>query len=82
MFHVAENDTVRTVAGGLQEFIAEFIQRNGSINCMELLGYNPADPDEYQRAADPGFFVTGSRLPQRCSGHPRKDTLNARTTRE
>jgi len=42
----------------VREFINEFTERNGSINCTELLGYNLRNQDEYERACDEGVFKT------------------------
>ncbi|HPC55860.1 MAG TPA: C-GCAxxG-C-C family protein [Methanolinea sp.] len=55
----AANEKTRAL---VREFIAEFIRRNGSITCTELLGYNLANPDEYQKAAESGLFL--SRCPR------------------
>jgi C_GCAxxG_C_C family probable redox protein len=42
----------------VRQFIHEFTEKNGSVNCTELLGYNLSKPDEYARAQDEEFFVT------------------------
>jgi len=42
----------------VREFMQEFIVRNGSVNCTELLGYNLSNPDEYARARESKLFVT------------------------
>ena len=36
----------------------EFTERNGSVNCTELLGYDLSNPDEYEKARDSRLFVT------------------------
>jgi len=36
----------------------EFSERNGSINCTELLGYNLSIPEEYIQARDKRLFLT------------------------
>jgi C_GCAxxG_C_C family probable redox protein len=41
-----------------RKFIEEFIQRHGSVNCTELLGFNLSKPDEYAQARDSSLFVT------------------------
>ena len=42
----------------VRQFIQEFTEKNGSVNCTELLGYNLSNPDEYARARDEELFVT------------------------
>jgi len=42
----------------VREFMQEFIQRHGSNNCTELLGYNLSKPDEYEKARENKLFVT------------------------
>ena len=42
----------------VRKFIHEFTQRNGSINCTELLGYNLSKPAEYEKARENKLFVT------------------------
>jgi C_GCAxxG_C_C family probable redox protein len=42
----------------VRKFIQEFTQRNGSINCTELLGYNLSKPEEYEMARENKLFVT------------------------
>jgi C_GCAxxG_C_C family probable redox protein len=42
----------------VRKFIHEFTQRNGSINCTELLGYNLSKPEEYEKARENKLFVT------------------------
>lgn len=41
----------------VRQFIREFAEKNGSINCTELLGYNLSDPDEYEAARESGIFI-------------------------
>jgi C_GCAxxG_C_C family probable redox protein len=48
------------------EFIDEFTQRHGSVNCSELLGYNLNKPDEYEKARDSGLFLT--KCPELVTG--------------
>ena len=42
----------------VRKFIHEFTQRNGSINCTELLGYNLSKPEEDEKARENNLFVT------------------------
>jgi C_GCAxxG_C_C family probable redox protein len=42
----------------VREFMQEFTERHGSVNCTELLGYNLSNPDEYEKARDSKLFVT------------------------
>jgi len=42
----------------VRQFIHEFTEKNGSVNCTELLGYNISIPDEYARAWEEELFVT------------------------
>ena len=42
----------------VRQFIHEFTEKNGSINCMELLGYNLSIPEEFAQARDNRLFVT------------------------
>lgn len=41
-----------------RRFIDGFTEKNGSINCTELLGYNLHRPDEYAQARDLELFAT------------------------
>ncbi len=42
---------------GVRRFIREFTEKNGSVNCTELLGYNLSVPEEYAEAAKSGIFI-------------------------
>ena len=42
----------------VREFMQEFTERHGSVNCTELLGYNLSNPDEYEKARNSKLFVT------------------------
>jgi C_GCAxxG_C_C family probable redox protein len=42
----------------VREFMQEFTERHGSVNCTELLGYNLSNPEEYEKAHDNKLFVT------------------------
>jgi C_GCAxxG_C_C family probable redox protein len=44
--------------GLTREFIKEFTQKNGSVNCTELLGYNLSNQDEYESARREKLFKT------------------------
>lgn len=41
----------------VRQFIQEFTERNGSVNCTELLGFNLSDPAEYEAARESGIFL-------------------------
>ena len=41
-----------------RQFIREFIQKNGSVNCTELLGHNLSNQDEYETAVRAKLFRT------------------------
>ncbi len=41
-----------------RQFLQEFRQKNGSVNCTELLGYNMSIPAEYEAAAKAQVFKT------------------------
>ncbi len=51
----AATEKTRTL---VRKFMHEFTQRNGSINCTELLGYNLSKPEEYEKARENKLFVT------------------------
>ena len=42
----------------VRQFIHEFSEKNGSVNCTELLGYNLRIPEEFVQARDNRLFVT------------------------
>ena len=42
----------------VREFIHEFTEKSGSINCTELLGYDLSDPQAFSAAKDSGLFMT------------------------
>jgi C_GCAxxG_C_C family probable redox protein len=42
----------------VRQFVQEFIARNGSVKCTELLGYDLSNPIEYDAAKNSGVFVT------------------------
>src|SRR5512138_2400941 len=41
-----------------RQFIREFTEKNGSVQCTELLGYNLNDPVAYAAAQKSGLFMT------------------------
>jgi C_GCAxxG_C_C family probable redox protein len=41
-----------------RQFIREFIAKNCSVSCTELLGYNLSDPQAYAAANDSGLFIS------------------------
>jgi len=41
----------------VRRFIREFTEKNGSVNCMELLRYDLSNPDEYTAAQKSGIFM-------------------------
>jgi C_GCAxxG_C_C family probable redox protein len=42
----------------VRQFIHEFTEKNGSVNCTELLGYDLSDPQAYAEARDSGLFLS------------------------
>ncbi|MDD1693104.1 MAG: C-GCAxxG-C-C family protein [Methanoregula sp.] len=42
----------------VRQFIREFTEKNGSINCTELLGYNLDNPEEFAQARDKRLFIS------------------------
>ena len=40
-----------------RSFLTAFKEKNGSINCTELLGYNLSKPDELAAAREAGLFI-------------------------
>lgn len=40
-----------------RQFISEFSEKNGSVHCTELLGFNLSDPGEYEAARASGIFL-------------------------
>ncbi len=42
----------------VRQFISTFTQKNGSVNCTELLGYNLSNADEFETARGKNLFVT------------------------
>ena len=39
-------------------FIHEFTEKNGSVSCTELLGYNLSNGNDYEKAREKKLFVT------------------------
>ncbi len=46
----------------MRQFIDEFTEKNGSVNCTGLLGYDLSKQDEYEQAQAENLFTT--RCPQ------------------
>jgi len=42
----------------VREFMQEFTEHHGSVNCTELLDYNLSNPEEYEKVHDKKLFVT------------------------
>jgi C_GCAxxG_C_C family probable redox protein len=42
----------------VRKFIHEFAEKNGSVNCTELLGYDMSTPEGFAAARDSGLFMT------------------------
>ena len=42
----------------VRQFIGVFTEKNGSVNCTALLGYDLSDPEEYVAARESGLFLT------------------------
>jgi C_GCAxxG_C_C family probable redox protein len=42
----------------VRQFIHEFMERNGSVSCTALLGYDLSDPQSCTAAENGGLFVT------------------------
>ncbi|OPY35520.1 MAG: putative redox-active protein (C_GCAxxG_C_C) [Methanoregula sp. PtaU1.Bin051] len=40
-----------------RQFITEFSEKNGSVNCTNLLGYDLSEPQAYQAAQESGLFI-------------------------
>ena len=53
-----DKQTKEKVYSLIQEFVAEFEARNGSIVCNELLDYDISVPEQTQAARDAGLFNT------------------------
>jgi C_GCAxxG_C_C family probable redox protein len=41
-----------------KRFIDEFMTRNGSVNCTDLMGYNLSDPEQFAEAREKKLFAT------------------------
>lgn len=50
----AATDRTRSL---VRRFIHEFTEKNGSVNCTDLLGYDLSKPDEYELAKEQELFV-------------------------
>lgn len=42
----------------VRQFMREFIVKNGSVNCTDLLGYDLSEPTDYLAAKNSGVFIT------------------------
>lgn len=42
----------------VRQFIREFTEKNGAVNCTNLLGCDLSNPEDYARARDKELFVT------------------------
>ena len=42
----------------VRQFLHEFTEKNGSVNCRELLGYDLSNADEYEKARERELFET------------------------
>jgi C_GCAxxG_C_C family probable redox protein len=42
----------------VRKYIHEFTEKNGSVNCTELLGYDLSNPQAYSAARESGLFLT------------------------
>ncbi|GAA5262839.1 C-GCAxxG-C-C family protein [Methanocalculus sp. MC3] len=51
----AANEKTRAL---VRQFIDEFIEKNGSINCTGLLGYDLSEQNEYDKARAENLFAT------------------------
>ncbi len=51
----AANEKTRAL---VRQFIDEFIEKNGSINCTELLRYDLSNQDDYEKARSENLFKT------------------------
>src|SRR5512136_1580875 len=56
--HARDAEATEKTRALVREFIREFTERNGSVNCTDILGYNLSIPDEYDTARDKGLFTT------------------------
>jgi C_GCAxxG_C_C family probable redox protein len=53
-----DNAATEKIRALVREFMQEFTERHGSVNCTELLGYNLSNPAEYDKAHHNKLFVT------------------------
>jgi C_GCAxxG_C_C family probable redox protein len=51
----AATEKTRTL---VRQFIQEFTEKNGSVCCTDLLGYDLSDPQAYAAAKDSGLFLS------------------------
>jgi C_GCAxxG_C_C family probable redox protein len=53
-----DNDSKEKTYQVVRQFVAEFIKRNKTTNCRNLLGLDLGNPEDYEKAKDRGLFVT------------------------
>lgn len=53
-----DEDATEKTRALVRQFIHEFTEKNGSINCTELLGYDLSEPEAYSAAKNRGLFMT------------------------
>jgi C_GCAxxG_C_C family probable redox protein len=56
--HSGDDAATEKTRALVREFIQEFTERNGSVNCTELLGYNLNNPEDYKKAHEEKLFFT------------------------
>ena len=54
----SDNDSKEKTYQVVQKFVSEFIKRNKSTNCKELLGFDLGNQEDYEKAKDRGLFKT------------------------
>jgi len=54
----SDNDSKEKTYLLTQKFVEKFTERNGTINCKELLGFYLGKPEEYSQARDKGLFIS------------------------
>jgi C_GCAxxG_C_C family probable redox protein len=53
----SDNDSKEKTYRLVQQFVSEFIQRNKSTKCTDLLGLDLGNPEDYEKAKDRGLFM-------------------------
>jgi C_GCAxxG_C_C family probable redox protein len=54
----SDNDSKEKTYLLTQKFVQKFTERNGTINCKELLRLDLGKPEEYNEARDKGLFIS------------------------